>query len=327
MDLIQAIENLNKETKNIFEKIFNFRETNLILKDEIINKKYPEFKNQNLVLIDDKILFKQVIYNLTRQKRRQPSFSTEDLTEKSFDPFCNYQNLTPIDELGRLENESSITASNLAKMADYHSLVIFKKHNFGDLEEKDFLLAVNLAKEWFEKIKNYDQEVKTEILIWNYHYRSGASILHPHFQVLAFKDIPTRIKFLSERLNFYQENFGSNYFEDYFSLVKELKIGKEKDNFRIWFNLTPVKEKEINFYGELREKSINYLWEILKKLKNLGVLSFNLLYIYDSPLIKNLGFFLDRGDPNKINSDFGSLEIFLVPVVSYNPIELAQEIF
>ncbi len=325
MNLIKAIKNLKPEVKEVFERIFNYREVNLNLKDPKVEEKFPEFKNQNLIFIEDKILSRQTIYNLSRKKRPQPTKETVLKEEK--DPFCDYQNLTPEDELGRLGNERVATASNLAKMADYHSLIIFKKHHFEELTEEDFLSAINLTKEWFEKIKNYDAQIDTRVLIWNYHYRSGASILHPHFQVLAFKETPTKIKFLYERFKFYQEKFKSDYLEDYFNLGLELQTAKKFDDFKIWLNLTPLKEKEINFSGELHEKNTLYLWEILKKLKQIGVASFNLFYLYDSCFLKNLGFFLDRGEPNKLNSDFGSLEIFLVPVVSYDPFDLAQEIF
>lgn len=317
LSLIKALENLAKENP-LFSRIFEYRTLNLDLKNF---ENFSEFKNQELIFIKDKILQIEAIFNLSRRKRPMPQ---ETLKEnlKEYDPFCSYETSTPIDELGRLENTSAVTAANLSKMADYHSLVIFKKHNFENLNETDFKNALLLTKEYFERIKLLDNQIQTQILIWNYHYRSGASILHPHFQVLSYKEIPQKIKFWSEEFRKYKENYFSDYIEDYFQIAQKLGIVKELENLRIWFSLVPFKEKTLFFLGNLEN-----FWPILKKLIDAGTQTFNLFYIFSSPLLENFGFFVDRGEINKLNSDFGALEIFGLPVVSYDPLELAQLIF
>lgn len=318
-------ENLSSESKEIFKRIFEIEEREIEINDNLIKEKYPDFQRQKLVYIKNKILSKEIILNLTRKKRKQPNKAKLEL--ETYDPFCDYQNSTPIDELGRLENALAVSSKNLSQMADYHSLIIFKKHNFEDLKFDDFFSAFMLAKEWFMKIKDVDQEIMTQILIWNYHFRSGASILHPHFQVLSYLHFPLNLEFLAKRVEEYKKKFNSDYFEDYFYLSRELKIGKEKENLKIFVDLTPKKEKGLIINGELNEKNLDFLWDILMKLKNLGTESFNFFYIYDSPKIKNLGFFVDRGEINKINSDIGALEIFDLPVISTDPIEFSKEIF
>ncbi len=315
MGLREKIKNINQE---IFQRIFEVREINLDLENF---ESFPEFQKQELLFIKDKILGLEAIFNFSRKKRPQPR--TETKIENEPDPFCNAHNLTPIDELGRLENESALTAANLSKMADYHSLIIFKKHRFTELTEKDFIEALNLAQEWFEKIKELDPRIFTQILIWNYHYRAAASILHPHFQVLAFKEIPQRLEDWQKRIEDYQEKFRSDYFADYFQVAQELGITKSFPNLKAWLSLTPFKEKTVFFEGNLK----NDFWQILEKLIQNGTQSFNLFYLYRTTYLKNFGFFVDRGEINKINSDFGALEIFGLPVVSYDPIELAGLIF
>jgi hypothetical protein len=318
MSLFEKIESLSLETKKIFNRIFEIRRVDLDLKNF---ENFSDFQKQELIFIKDKVLNKEAVFNLSRKRRPQPRKEKEEKKE-DYDPFCEPQNLTPIDELDRLENESAITASNLSKMADYHSLVIFKKHNLAEISENDFVSIVDLAYRWFEKIKNLDNEIKIRILIWNYHYRSAASILHPHFQVLAYKDLPLKIQFYQERSKEYQEKYQSNYFDDYFKIARELNLAKEKDNFRIWISLTPEKENGLNFYGNLNNGS-QFLWHILKRLLEIGTESFNLFY----NLELGYGFFVDRGEINKKNSDFGALEIFGLPVVSFDPGELANDIF
>jgi hypothetical protein len=130
-NLEEILENLKKE--EIFHRLFEAEAKEIVLDD--LPEKYSEFKKQKLIFINDKILGKSIIFNLSRKKRPQPNI--ENQTQEK-DPFCNHQTETPVDEIGRLENESSVTASNLSKMADYHSLVIFKKHNFSDLNERRF---------------------------------------------------------------------------------------------------------------------------------------------------------------------------------------------
>jgi len=306
----KILENLYKE--EIFHRLFEIKTKEIILDN--FPQKYSEFKKQKLIFINDKILGKSAIFNLSRKKRPQPNIKTQ-IQEK--DPFCDYQTETPLDELGRLENEFSVTASNLSKMADYHSLVIFKKHNFNVLQQEDFLSAINLAQKWFEKIQNLDKEIKTKIFIWNYHFRSGASILHPHFQLLGYKSFPLKVYELKEKLENYQKNFQSHYFKDYFNLMSKVNLAKENNNLKIWVSLTPEKEKGLNFYGDLF-KGAKFLWEILQKLIQTGTQSFNLFYLLDL----NYGFFVDRDETSKLNSDFGALEIFGIKIISSDPAEL-----
>jgi hypothetical protein len=309
-NLEKILENLNKE--EIFHRLFETEIKEIVLDN--LPEKYSEFKNQKLIFVNDKILRKSTIFNLSRKKRPQPNIETQIQTK---DPFCNYRTETPLDEFGRLENEFSVTASNLSKMADYHSLVIFKKHNFSDLQTEDFLSAISLAQEWYEKIQSLDNEIKTKIFIWNYHFRSGASILHPHFQLLAYKNFPLKVTALKEKLENYRKIFQSNYFEDYFNLMEKVNLAKENDNLKIWTSLTPEKEKGLNFYGDLL-KGARSLWKILQKLMQTGTQSFNLFYILDL----NYGFFVDRGETSKLNSDFGALEIFGIKIISSDPAEL-----
>jgi len=203
-------------------------------------------------------------------------------------------------------------------------MIIFKKHNFDDLNEQDFLLAMKLAQEWFKKIKNFDNQIETKIFIWNYNFRSGASILHPHFQVLAYRSPLSKVNELKEKLENYQENFHSNYFEDYFSLMRKINLAREEDKLKIWPSLTPEKEKGLILYGNLFQGA-KFLWETLQKLIQTGTQSFNIFYLLDSDL--NYGIFIDRGEVNKLNSDFGALEIFGIKIISSDPSETGKILF
>ncbi len=316
MKLLEAIKSL-KDNKDKFERIFEYQFYDLSKINDLLGEKFENFKNQKILIIKDKILEKETIFNPSRKKRPQPQ-KFEEL--ENIDPFCSPFDETPRDYFERLENESAISALNISQMAPYHSLIIFKKHNFEELEEKDFINAFVLAKNWFEKILDIDKNIKTQILIWNFGYRSGASIYHPHLQVLSYYHLPAKLESFQKKLENYQKIFNSNYLDDYLQISLELKTGKILNNFKVWFNLTPVKEREINFLTNLEEKNnLSILWRLIK---NYNAQSFNLFCFWP-----NLGFLLDRGEITKKNSDFGSLEIFSSPVVSYDPLEEAEKLW
>jgi diadenosine tetraphosphate (Ap4A) HIT family hydrolase len=322
----EKIENkLNQkpEIKEIFERIFEIKEYEIKLEDPRAKELFPNFLNQKITIVRNKVLNAETIFNASRAKRHLPkkSFSLKD----DYDPFCR-SDLTVNDELGSLENESAKIVSNISKMAPFHSVLYFKKHELDDLNEKDFLSAFELAHLWFQKIEERFK-TKTSILIWNYNYRSGASIYHTHFQLLSFYHTPMKFEFLKNRLEEYQKNFKGDYFEDLFKVLNFLGLAKEEKGLKIFLNLTPIKEKEIDFLGEFKGENVLSFWNYLKKLRSFGFENFNFLYLVNSEKIKNIAFLVDRGESHKIVSDFGSLEVFMNSVVSYDPFELAEKIF
>ncbi len=315
--------NQNQEIKEIFERIFEIKEYEIILEDQKAKEIFPNFLNQKITIIRNKFLNTETIFNISRGKRHLPkkSFFLKD----DYDPFCR-SDLTINDEVGPMENEAVKIVTNISKMAPFHSVLYFKKHEFDDLNERDLIYSFDLAHLWFKKIEE-KFKTKTNILIWNYNYRSGASIYHTHFQLLSFYHTPMKFEFLEKKLEEYQKNFRKDYFEDLFKALKFLGLAKKENKLKIFLNLTPVKEKEINFLGEFKGENVLCFWNYLKKLRSFGFENFNFLYLANSEKIKNIAFLVDRGESYKIVSDFGSLEVFMNSVVSYDPFELAEKIF
>lgn len=321
-ELIEKKIKEDKPSQIIFERIFEIWEYEITLERKIkeIN---PDLEKQKITIIRDKILQKETIFNLARKKRKIPSQS--GTIKESYDPFCNGKKNILNDELGSLENDKARIVANIAKMAPFHSILYFKKHDFDDLTFDDFFYALNLSYEWFEKIeKNFSS--KTHILIWNFHFPAGASIYHPHFQLLSFYHLPSKIIDLKQKFENYEKEFNSSYLDDYFYLMKKLELGLKKNTFRLWFPLTPIRNNEFNFSGDLKENSF-LIWQVIKNLMKIETQSFNFFYLYKSPLISHLGFFVDRGEVNRLTSDFGTLEVFYHPVVSFNPFQIAKEVF
>ncbi len=316
-ELFQKIPGLSLSAKKIFERLFEVKkEKTKIYLPEQLREKYQQAENQEIVIIRNKILNQETHFNIWRAKRKEPQKESK-LLENEYDPFCNPINYTPYDEFGRLENESAITASNLAKSAKNHSLVIFKNHQINQIDIKNSFL---LAYQWF---LHFQEE--NRIIIWNYGYRSGASIFHPHLQIFALDTLPLKIDYLFKRFADYQTEYHSNYLDDLFFLSTELDLAQKFDDFNIIVSLTPFKDDEVLFFSENFEDNIHQLACLVYSYLTLGIENFNLFLIETKEIL--LGFLVNRGESNKINSDIGSLEIYAFSVVGSNPFDLAKKLF
>ncbi|GIW65775.1 MAG: hypothetical protein KatS3mg094_294 [Candidatus Parcubacteria bacterium] len=316
-ELFKRLNRLKNKERNIFNRIFEIIDEKAYLKlTPKLLKNFSQAQNQTIVIIRNKILNQETHFNFWRSIRKEPRKNNE--LKNEYDPFCDVYNLTPEDNFGRLENKSAITASNLAKSTKNHSLVIFKKHFFN---KNDIKNSFSLAIEWFSKFNS-----SYRIIIWNYGYRAGASIFHPHLQIFALDYLPLKINYLFEKFKEYKNKYRSDYLEDIFLLSKSLKLGKNINNLKACINLTPFKDDEIIFFNQGGIKNnLEGLTNLVYKYYFLGIENFNFFVIeYNSNI---LGFTVNRGEANKINSDIGALEIYAFSVVGFNPFNLANKLF
>jgi len=311
-ELIKLIKELNDP---IFNRIFDCKVERAKQKfPEKLKEEIKEGEEQKIYIFKNKILNQETHFNIWRAKRKEPQ--KESQIKSDYDPFCNPQEQTPLDNLGRLENEYAITASNLAKISSNHSLVIFKKHNKNDLNLFDFYNGLNLAYEWFKK-----NTYPIWALIFNYGLRAGASIEHPHFQIFSFEELPAKIKDIYEKITKYNEKYNSDYFVDFFQVLNKLNLAKQLNNIEIAINLTPFKDKEIIFWNKEFETSLKEISLILEVYKEFSE-NFNMFLIkLDN---KILGYLLDRGESYKLNSDIGALEIYAFSVVGFDLLEFSR---
>ena len=112
--------------------------------------------------------------------------------------------------------------------------------------------------DYFRVAARWFQEVKTDtalrgggpalypFLIWNCLWPAGSSILHGHLQLTVAQRRPyPRLKQLLDCSTRYGHRYGSNYFQDLYTLYKALGLGWEKGESRFLSMLTPIKEKEV----------------------------------------------------------------------------------
>lgn len=317
-EILKKIENLNEKNKEIFNRIYELKvEEAVQYFPESIKEKFRDAEKQKIIIFKNNILNQETHFNIWRGKRKEPTKQLEE--QQKYDPFCNPQEETPYDDLGRLENEKAITASNLAKISKDHSLIIFKEHRKENITNEDIKKALELAINWFKK-----KSKQSNILIWNLGFRAGASIEHPHFQIFSFDNLPSKIEYLYKTFLEYENKFKKRYFDDLSLLYKELGLFYALNDIQIFVNLTPLKDNEIIFTFENFENSLNDISKLLNAYKE-ETENFNLL-ICNSDLIK-IGFLVNRGESSKINSDIGALELYAFSVVSFDPLEFANNLF
>ena len=122
--------------------------------------------------------------------------------------FCSRDKLAKFD-FGFMENSHSLLFPNINPYAKYSSVCAFKKHYIPLEEFSPDLLNSNfsLCNEYIARF--YDGKARYASINWNYLMPAGASILHPHTQVI-----------LSEHPTTYMEKIIKNK-EKFFSYIEE----------------------------------------------------------------------------------------------------------
>ncbi len=192
---------------------------------------------------------------------------------------------------GRIRSGEAVLFPNLFSIAQYHAVVSLGKAHFLKLAEfTPEVLADGLAatQEFLNAVYDDDPEVRFAVTCCNYLFPAGASLVHPHMQILA---TPMAYSY-QERLvdacrNYYREK-GSVYHVDLFAEEKikgERYIGgRGKWHWLTAFSPTGNNEviaihQEENDFGCLTREDILDLGygisRVLAFYESLGHLSFN----------------------------------------------------
>jgi len=216
---------------------------------------------------------------------------------------------------GRVWFDSASMFPNLHPFAKYHSIVVLdvNKHytELGDLNPKILYDAFEAMIEASTKIYKKDKRAKYVTVSMNFLFPAGASIIHPHLQVIQDTK-PTwllRMEILKSRR--YYRKFNSNYWLDLVESEKKLSERHVFDsNVASWissfaplanYEITGVVKRKtsiIEFTSkELRELACD-ISKVLNSLAKIGVMSANMTF-YD------LGF-------NSGSSEFFNLHIRII---------------
>ena len=295
-------------------------------------------EEQTIVKTTNLVTMEGTLFNALRASRPFESGHAEEIDEilssGTGDPFCHPLEGTPEDMFGRVQGKHSITASNVAKYDAFHGVIIFDEHNPLLFDRESIGDAIDVGLEWGRRVLEADPQAKYLFFLWNCLWKSGASILHGHAQVVATHDLHfAKVEGLRQQAAAYHATYGSIYFDDLVAVHRALGLVRDLGEARIVVSLTPIKEKEVlivapNLAVDLRQA----IWHVLDRfVRRLGVTSFNLV-IYMPPLAPALedwsGFprvvrIVDRGEASNKTADVGAMELYASSVVSSDPFRVA----
>ena len=348
-DLDSLIETLSAEERKLFHRLFQYVITtgHLLVPEAMRGWVEGQFgsleavSSQKIVKITNLITFEEALFNRLRASR--PLKADEKLNieaqiagaHEEPDPFRHPETDTPEDIFGRVEGEHSITASNVAKFDGMHGIVIFRDYNPLHFSRENIIDYLDTGWRWTEKAHEADPQAKYCFFMWNCLRRAGASLLHGHAQVILSRHMHySRIEGLRRAALNYGAEYGSNYFEDLYKVHHTLGCAFEKEGIKVIASLTPVKEKEVLLIAGESDLSLKErIYEVLACFRDkMNVTSFNLALI-PPPLAETEecweGFpvlvrLVDRGDPDMVSSDIGSMELFASSIICSDPLEVTR---
>lgn len=208
---------------------------------------------------------------------------------------------------GRIKRGECTVFPNLFPFAEYHAVGTISNAHFLNLDEfSPEMVANNMlaCQEWMLSVHRKDSSAKYPMYIWNHMPPSGASIVHPHVQVLV-RQMPTAMQEeLFLKSDEYFKSSGRNYWLDL--IEEERKLGEryigENDSLAVIASYAPrgFREiqlifKEANSFADLNEKRVkdfaDAATKVLRGYKEMGVGSFN-LNTFSGPIRERQDYYL-----------------------------------
>lgn len=205
---------------------------------------------------------------------------------------------------GRLTKGEAAIFPNLFAQKEYSAIVVTTNKHYLRLDEFEpgiFLNGFRLADLYIRRAYKVGGVKYAEIGA-NYLYPSGASIVHPHLQVIASHGAHYLIKIYIEKGKEYYRKYSRNYWKQLIN--KERRLGERylgKIGTTEWFTpFAPIREDEVNAvvpgksnFLEFQERDweslANGLSRVLKAYHDRGLSCFNFA-IYSGPLGQKLNF-------------------------------------
>lgn len=192
-----------------------------------------------------------------------------------------------------------IDDNSLNKIKGEHDVIIDTyKHNgnFFNMDEEEFYYLLLMYKKKFIDFKEI-KNTKYICLFKNYLRNAGASLMHPHSQIISLPFIPPNLKDEYKVCEEFYNKMGMNMYE--YIIKEEIKYEKrliyDDENFLVFVpevcrfsGDTVILFKENIYFCEIEDNKIKQLSTIMKKLFNricseYGDCPFN-LYIHTHPI-------------------------------------------
>jgi hypothetical protein len=327
-------------------------------------------REQMIVKIVNRMTLESALFNPLRARRpTKPGGGDHALEEwiarelAEHDIFRDPERDTTADLFGRIRGQHCVTASNVAKYAGWHGLVIFDEPHplrFGPAQLRDYL---DTALRWLAAAHARDHQAIYPIITWNCLPKSGATIMHGHMQIALTRGMHfTHVERWRRAAEAYRAGTGVSYFDDLFVLHAELGLAIPCGAAtRAFAHLTPARNREIVFLSDAAPRAAegvqrpkgeyispwplhpfsrsegftDALYRILRRLiDEQGMRAFNVAVALpplgpapedwrDVPSIARIA---DRGDPLTTRGDLGAMELFAANVISADPFEVAASL-
>ena len=194
---------------------------------------------------------------------------------------------------GRIRRGECVVFPNLFPFAEFHAVGTLTEHHFLDIDEfTPEMLAYNLeaAREYIGLIGRLAPEARYPMWVWNHLPPSGASIVHPHVQILVEREPAPEVSVILERGERYFLSRGANFWLDLIELERNLEqryIG-ENDSLAVLASYAPRGNREVQLVfkdvGNLADinpkQAMDFATAVVKVLrcmKEMGVNSFNVI--------------------------------------------------
>lgn len=347
VELDDLVGGLASEDRTRFERIFHLCITTgeafppQAMQDWLVRQfgSVDAVRRQRIVKVTNRVTLEGSLFNALRARRPiQAPPAAGDVQERldlrADCDFCHPQEATPADFFGRVRGRHSVTASNVAKYDGWHGVIVFDEHHplrFTADQVSDY---IDTAQRWAQAAHRADPGACYPFFLWNCLWRSGASILHGHAQMVLTRGMHyARVESWRRATARYHQAYDADYFADLIAVHRALGLVVDHGSAAILPSLTPFKEKETLVVApRLDDDAKLALHRVLDTfVGRLGVQSFNLV-LYQPPLSatpEDWGHFpfifriLDRGSLSSNTSDVGAMEFFAQSVVATDPFRVA----
>ncbi len=361
LDLQQTIRQLPDRKRSVFDRIFAVDEH--IGRLDAPQSMHPWLEKtfgslegvsaQPIVRVTNPHSFESALFNGLRSRRPFQVQDNSDVAQvikgTEGDSFCTVLENTPADTFGRIKGKRSSTVANVAKYDWLHSVVVFNEHNPLQWKERDVLDYFQTAKRWIEEAHVHHPEAVYPFVMWNCLWKSSASLVHGHLQVLLGSDRHySSVAFLNQVARTYVKEQGSSYFADLLTAHQAVGLTKKKAGIWMYANLTPRKDKEVVLISDAFDKPLwKAAYHVLSRLRDkMGVQSYNLAVLMPpldrkgtvgkragERLVEGWDTFpymiriVDRGSLGTKTSDIGGMELYAgTNVVAADPYQVIKEL-
>ena len=366
-DLHALIASAERSTRwlqvaNIFNKVFTITKRNAVtvippafLKSaKALFSAYPStvpndvsfLENQSVFVTFNKFTVEESMFNEVRRYRpgyaervspeneaKLSEMNVANIGPETCD-FCSIAR-TATDSFGRIESSHCYAASNVAKYAQWHGLIIAKAHSplvFDAAAVRDYVAT---AHKWFSQVHKLDKQARFPHIMWDATRKASASQVHQHLQLVLTHDryLSRTEQMRRAAFQFQQEQGGRNFWEHFVQIHEVIGLTARVGKSIIISHVCPIKEREIIVVcDDPHDSSFGQAIAVaLDAMKEMGMRSFSAAIVFPEldndgrsipRWLPSIARIVDRGSPLDLRSDVGAQEFYGSNNVGADPFQI-----